>query len=248
MDTRRCSLYDYFFIHVSSENLDPGDFKCHFTGKSPWTPSARQLSDPTLHMLDKINESTSNLTAGKLYTTGENKYIKHKCKPNLTSTQLQTIKHLRNNSNIIIKPADKGGAIVVMATESYKSEVYRRLHNLDYNRPLPAPSYPDTAIQLEQVLSNLLRTGYITSSQYGYLKPKVNKMTESYFYLLPKIHKPRESWHRPDMPAGRPIVSDCNWESSRICAYIDCYLQPLSILHESNRILSKSHIWFYKQN
>lgn len=212
---------------------DPGDFKHQFTGKSPWTPSTRQLSDPTLHMLDKINESTSNLTAGKLYTTGENKYMKHKCKPNLTTTQLQTIKDLRSNPNIIIKPAHEGGAIVVMATEAYKFEVYRQLHNLEYYRPLPAPMYPDTAIHLEQVLSDLLRTGYVTSSQYGYLKPEVNKMTARYFYLLPKIHKPRESWPRPDMPAGRPIVSDCNSESSRICAYIDYYLQPLSIIHES---------------
>lgn len=96
-------------------------------------------------MLDKINESTSNLTAGKLYTTGENKYMKHKCKPNLTTTQLQTIKDLRSNPNIIIKPADKGGAIVVMATEAYKFEVYRQLHNLEYLTSSDVPRHSNTS-------------------------------------------------------------------------------------------------------
>jgi len=231
--TRRCSLYDYFYFHQGGDNLDPEHFKRQFTGKSSWTPSAPQLSDPTLYMISKINDSTSNLTAGKIYVTGETKYIKHRVKPNLTPTQLQTIKDLRNNTSIIIKPADKGGAIVVMATESYKAEVYRQLYNINYYRPLPAPLYPDTAKQLEQVLSNLLRMGFITNRQFDYLKPDTVKMTARYFYLLPKIHKPRESWPRPDMPAGRPIVSDCNSESSRICAYIDYHLQPLSVLHES---------------
>jgi len=35
------------------------------------------------------------------------------------------------------------------------------------------------------------------------------------------------------MPASRPIVSDCNLESTRVCELIDSFLQPVSVLHPS---------------
>ena len=178
-------------------------------------------------------ESTSNLTAGKIYHTNDKQLIKHKCKPNLTAQQLKTIKELRSNEDIIIKPADKGGAIVVMTTEAYKAEVYRQLNNENYYQPLPFPLYPDTAKTLLQVLAKLHNKGSITNQQFKYLKPDIKEMRSRYFYLLPKIHKTRDSWPRPDMPAGRPIVSDCTSESTRICAFIDHYLQPLSVRHPS---------------
>ena len=99
--TRRCSLYDYFQFHSSSNNLEPDDFRRQFTGKSNWTPSTRQLSNDTLKMINKMLESTSNLTAGKIYHTNDKQLIKHKCKPNLTAQQLKEFqiirtRHLKN--------------------------------------------------------------------------------------------------------------------------------------------------------
>jgi len=62
---------------------------------------------------------------------------------------------------------------------------------------------------------------YITDKQLAYLKPDISNMQARYFYLLPKIHKSRHSWPHSNMPAGRPIVSDCESESSRVCAFVD---------------------------
>jgi len=87
--------------------------------------------------------------------------------------------------------------------------------------------YPDTAEKLKDQLIALKRNGFITSKQLTYLQQDVNKMTSRYFYLLPKDHKP------PNMPAGRPIVSDCGSESSKISAFKDYFLQPVANLHES---------------
>jgi len=143
------------------------------------------------------------------------------------------IRQLRKNENIIIKSADKGGAVVLMDKELYIQEALRQLNNINYYQPLEEALYPNTAVTLTEQLRVMLRQGYITSKQFAYLKPNTLKMASRYFYLLPKIHKPRDQWPNPNMPAGRPIVSDCGSESANICSFIDYFLQPLSILHEA---------------
>jgi len=141
----------------------------------------------------------------------------HRVKPNLTDQQLNSIKELRNNNSIIIKLADKGGAVVIMNKDLYVVQAMRQLNNTNYYQPLDAPMYPDTAEKLKDQLIALKCNGFITSKHLSYLQPDVNKMTSRYFYLLPKVHhKPRVKWPHPNMPTGRPIVSDCGSESSKI--------------------------------
>jgi len=120
-----------------------------------------------------------------------------------------------------------------MDTTLYKQEAIRQLSNEQYYRPLTVPLYKLTAVNLYQVLERMAKTGKIDRAQLEYLKPNCKEVTPRYFYLLPKIHKPRHTWPHTNMPAGRPIVSDCNSESTRICEFIDFYLQPLSCRHES---------------
>jgi len=120
-----------------------------------------------------------------------------------------------------------------MSTYLYDAEVFRQLRNPKYYRSIPNPLYPQTATQISDLLAQLHTHSYISSKQRSYLEPDLHTTKSRYFYLLPKIHKPRSSWPHPLCPAGRPIVSDVNTESSRMCEYIDYYLQPLSILHPS---------------
>ena len=123
--------------------------------------------------------------------------------------------------------------MVIMSKNLYINEAQRQLQNPKYYKPLDYPLHPETATTLDRQLSNLAALGYITNKQYNFLRPDFNKMTSRYFYLLPKIHKPITSWPNPHMPAGRPIVSDCGSESSKICEFIDHFLQPVSNKHES---------------
>lgn len=51
--------------------------------------------------------------------------------------------------------------------------------------------------------------------------------------MLPKIHKERTTWPFPDVPPGRPIVSDCGSESYGVAELITSYLNPLSTRHTS---------------
>ena len=50
-------------------------------------------------------------------------------KKNLTKEEYKSIKSLRNNSHIIIKPADKGSAIIILDKQYYINEGERQLHN-----------------------------------------------------------------------------------------------------------------------
>jgi len=43
-------------------------------------------------------------------------------RPNITKIEAQAIRQLKSNDSIIIKPADKGGAVVVMDKDLYEQE------------------------------------------------------------------------------------------------------------------------------
>jgi len=107
-----------------------------------------------------------------------------------------------------------------MDSELYKAETLRQLTNTKYYQALDTPIYRETAEKITKILRRLRDQGYITDKQLTYLKPDLSNTQARYFYLLPKIHKARNSWPHTNMPAGRPIVSDCDSESSRVCAFI----------------------------
>jgi len=54
--------------------------------------------------------------------------------------------------------------------------------------------------------------GFLNKRQLEYLKGQ-DTLKERRFYLLPKIHQGRATWPFPDVPPGRPIVSDCGSKS-----------------------------------
>ena len=141
---------------------------------SNFTPQAHQLSAPTLETINKICEATQNICSGKIVsptktkpktTTNptpnpnpkpKSKIIIHPGKPNLTQSQLKTLYSLRKNPDIIIKPADTGGATVILTTYAYKTEALRQLHNPKYYTILPKPLYMETARKIYPILNDLL--------------------------------------------------------------------------------------------
>ena len=155
--SRRVRLIDYFHFHGSSEETDNIDFRKKFTSRSSWTPQDRQISTATLNTLDKLCNITNNCLAGKLVKIKETTYIKNKVRANISPAQIRTIRELKNNKNIIIRPADKGSSVVVMRTEAYRTEALRQLNNDNYYRPLANALYPETAKKIYFAL-NYLKT------------------------------------------------------------------------------------------
>ena len=118
LTNRKISLYDYWNGRNREAETDP-DFRRCFIRKSNWTPGTHQISNFTLKTMNSICETTVDMYAGKLITKNDTSYIKHSCRDNLTDKQTHTLRCLKNNTDLIVKPADKGGAVVVMKAELY---------------------------------------------------------------------------------------------------------------------------------
>lgn len=154
-------------------------------------------------------------------------------KCNLSKQQLEAIKKLSKNQDIIIKPADKGSQIVIMDKFQYLFEANKQLSNRKHYVPLQQSIQSETKILIRDILERLHQKRFISTKQLQYLSGP-DSPRNRIFYLLPKIHKPPEKWTVPgEVPCGRPIVSDCGSESCRVAEYIDHFINPLSQKHNS---------------
>lgn len=150
---------------------------------------------------------------------------------NLSKEEFASLSKLKNNNDIVIQSADKGGAIVVMDRSAYIREAERQLGDIKYYRKLNEPIYPFNITKINDILKRIYEKGLLGLKQMHYLRADPDTCRARIFYLLPKIHKDRNTWPYPNCPAGRPIVSDCSSESYHVSEYIDSFIAPLSVVH-----------------
>ena len=202
-------------------NNKPDSVHLPFIPKSTWVPSTAQLPPEITNLTQLDNEYFQ-----KNYRIGW-------VKSNLSKVETEALHQLSAQDQIVIKPADKGSAVVLMDRQDYLWEGHRQLNDRNYYTKLDRPIYKDTIPLVNKILLSLYNKKFISHKQMTYLQgnkePRMRR-----FYLLPKIHKKRESWSLPYcIPPGRPIVSDCESETYRTAEFLDYYLNPLSILHQS---------------
>lgn len=192
-----------------------------FTPASSWIPTDEKLPTQLLHLIQRDRKSFKGNFRPKAET------------PNLTPDEIQALKELMDNKQVVIKPADKGSKVVIMDRTQYLWEGYRQLSDTKYYLKLDAPIYKDTTPMVKNIVQSLYNKKFINAKQKTYLigdtEPRARK-----FYMLPKIHKKPEAWSKPhEIPPGRPIVSDCGSETYHTAEYLDHFLNPLSIVHPS---------------
>lgn len=235
---RNLKLRDFFDNknHPRCSRIDPTVFikTREFDGPSTWEPRDNQISVDTRNTCSEIIAETDNLLKSfPLIKTKFGRHLKIKGKHNLTKQECDRLRVLGRDKNIIIKKADKGGAIVIMDVCNYRIEALRQLNDPIYYKKLKSPIFKDTAIKIKRILMDMKFRGVISEKQFTFLSGP-ERPRHRIFYLLPKIHKPVEKWTLPHkMPEGRPIVSDINSETYRISKYIESILTPLSIKHKS---------------
>lgn len=192
-----------------------------FTPKSKWTPRTENMATPIRTMIEK------NL---KYFNRN---FKTEEVKSNLNIDEINALTRLKNNKQIIIKPADKGSAVVVMDRVQYLWEGNRQLADRKYYVPLRKPIFPETIPMVQEILVDLQNKGFINNKQKTYLSGPPQPRPRR-FYLLPKIHKNPKDWSKPfKIPPGRPIVSDCESETYFTAEFIDYFLNPLSTKHPS---------------
>jgi hypothetical protein len=152
-------------------------------------------------------------------------------KENLTKEDRNAIKELKDKSDIVIKSADKGSAIVIMDRKDYVFEAERQLKINRHYREIDEPQFPRNCEIFNRILNEMKLKGLISSKEINFLRT-TQDARERIFYLLPKIHKETNKWTVPDkIPPGRPIVSDVNSESYAISKFIDYHLAPYATSH-----------------
>ncbi|CAJ0952547.1 unnamed protein product [Ranitomeya imitator] len=135
------------------------------------------------------------------------------CPVNMTSLEQQALHSLIKDKELVVKPTDKGGAIVVMDQRDYLAEIHRQLADRTIYEPLSHNPASSIATKIHNTIEPYLLNKTIDKRVYDFL---VNQFPITpVFYVLPKVHK------RLDKPPGRPIV-----------ASTDSVLSPLSILLE----------------
>ncbi|CAM4618796.1 unnamed protein product [Lepidochelys olivacea] len=145
----------------------------------------------------------------------------HHLPHNLSHAERNAIHSLRNNSDIIIKKADKGGAVVIMNRSEYEQEAARQLSNTSFYKPLPYDPTESYQKQLQHLLKKLPEKAQDQIHTDTPLEPR-----PGIFYLLPKIHKPGNP--------GRPIISGIGTLTAGLSGYVDSLLRPYATSTPSN--------------
>lgn len=192
-----------------------------FVGPSRWTP---QDCDLPLEIHELID---SDRTVVKKHY----RLIQEKC--NISQAEVEALRELQHTKHIVIKPADKGSAVVILSRDQYILEVERQLNDTVYYRKLAKPIFMETVPMVRSIIDRLKKKKFITGKQRQYLLGG-GEPRERRFYILPKVHKEPEKWTVPyEIPPGRPIVSDCESETYYTAELLDFYLNPLACKHPS---------------
>ena len=116
-------LREFFFDPEASDDKEYNPDECRFKEKSTWKPPKNR--DPALEAYLKAVESDAWLLTGSV-----------RRKDNLTPSEREALTKLRTRTDLIIKPADKGSATVVMSKKVYLAEAHRQLTNSRYYHKL----------------------------------------------------------------------------------------------------------------
>ena len=117
--SRRMKLVDFF----SESKFKQYDTPKKFYPKSKWSPADEMINQELSKELKDLKQRIDEINITQ--TNSES---------NLTKKEWQAIKSLRENTKIVIKPADKGSTKVIMSKPNYLSEGFSQLDTDYYKR------------------------------------------------------------------------------------------------------------------
>ena len=140
-----------------------------------------------------------------------------------------------NQSDIVIKEADKGGAVTVLSKHHYRAMIYEHLSNQNTYQKLDKNLDPTIMKKLKKLLNK--HKSIFTVKEFKYLNEA--DYSTSNFYGLPKIHKSQlitnaikeqnsevVSINEPQDLKVRPIVGGPKCPTRKLSELIDALLKP----------------------
>ncbi|XP_069502378.1 uncharacterized protein [Ambystoma mexicanum] len=183
---------------------------------SHFTPSNAMVRPAILAFENKILEKTKHLLKDKNHH-----------RDNLSNSERLALDALQKNTMFLIKPADKGGGIVLWDTTLYSTEVMLQLNNPVFYRRLNHDPTASIGEEIKSLMDHALHEEWIDQDEHQFLI-KTSPVTPA-FYLLPKVHK------NECVPPGRPIVSAINSILEPLSIYADWFLRPF-VLHMNSYV------------
>ena len=163
--------------------------------------------------------------------------LPNKTDPNLSQEERTALKELMENDDIIIKPADKGGCLVIMNKSFYRDKLVIQDHlNSDTYEKSDIASDSRTMQELQGLME--IHQDCLTSKEREFICDFEWQTSE--FYVLPKIHKCQSiisainaqdtfviNLQDPFDLKGRPIVACCKSPIKNLSKMIELILKPL---------------------
>ncbi|XP_071500039.1 uncharacterized protein [Diadema antillarum] len=138
-------------------------------------------------------------------------------KPNITGEMHRALETLKKDRDIIVLPADKGRAAVILNTSDYKGKMTDLLSTGSY-REIKRDPTDSLSRKLTATLMGLRKKGSLDDNTYHRLRPKRKQPPR--IYGLPKIHK-------QSVPL-RPIVSCIGSFAYDLSKFLAQILSPLT--------------------
>ena len=160
---------------------------------------------------------------------------------NISATEQKAIESLQKRTDIVIKPADKGGAVCVWRKDLYIEEGMKQLNDDKFYKHLEHDNTPTIQKKIEKEIGKMIENGELPESA----KSLIQKIPRcGVFYLLPKIHK-------QNVP-GRPVVSNVSCPTYTISKFLSSFFKPIvqqssSFIKDTTHLLQKLENFEFKE-
>lgn len=118
-----------------------------------------------------------------------------------------------------MRPADKGGAIVLLSKEYYNSELLGQLNDVNAYIKLRGNPTREYKRELQDLIQRGAWKNILTKKEEKYLVPETCRVP--IIYTVPKVHKDQNN------PPGRPIINGIQSINAQLGEYVDNFIQPL---------------------
>ena len=127
----------------------------------------------------------------------------------------QALLDLQSDTSVLIRPADKGGSVVLMDRTVYVNDGHRQLLDNTFYKKLRSDPTCQFQNTIFTVLDGYLSSGQITKKEHDFLAIQHPKIAT--FYTLPKLHK------NVTQPPGRPIVAGIDAVTAALSTFVDFF-------------------------
>ena len=152
---------------------------------------------------------------------------------NISKEEIDALNRLKSRQDIVIKPADKGGAVCVWAKDLYIKEGEQQLSDIKFYKPLDNDKTENIQKLIVKEINSMITNKQLPESAKNLI---VKTPRCARFFLLPKIHKKENP--------GRPVISNISCPTYFISKFLSDELRPLveecpSYIKDTTHLLQK---------